>query len=92
MMILPYAGEKGFTLIKSLKSNFQRAFPINIQARIVCTATKLSCQLKNIKDLTPFEEQHDTVYQSFCSDENCNENYMDESARRLDERVEDHNG
>ena len=40
----------------------------------------------------PFEEQHDIVYHSFCSAENCNENYIGESARRLDERMKDHNG
>ena len=45
MMILPYAGEKGCTLIKSLKKNLQRALPINIQAHIVDTGTKLSSQL-----------------------------------------------
>ena len=39
-----------------------------------------------MKDPTPFEEQHDVVCHSFCSAENCNENYIGESARRLDER------
>ena len=39
-----------------------------------------------------FEEQHDIVYHSFCSAENCNENYIGESARRLDKRIKDHNG
>ena len=56
MMILPYAGEKGCTLIKSLKKNLQRALQINIQTRIVYTGTKLSSQLKKIKNPTPFEE------------------------------------
>ena len=74
MMILPYAGEKGCTLIKSLEKNFQRAVPVNIQTRIVYTGTKLSSRLKNMKDSTPFEEQHDIVYHSFCSAENCNKN------------------
>ena len=92
MMILPYAGEKGCTLIKSLKKNLQRVLPVNIQTRIVYTGTKLSSQLRNIKDPTPFEERHDTACQSFCSAENCNENYIGESARRLDERMKDHNG
>ena len=32
------------------------------------------------------------VYHSFRSAENCNENYIGESARRLDERIKDHNG
>ena len=92
MTILPYLGEKGCTLIKSLKKNLQRALPANIQTRIVYTGTKLSSQLRNIKDPTPFEEQHNIVYHSFCSAENCNENYIGEITRRLDERVKDHNG
>ena len=92
MMILPYAGEKRCTLIKSLKKNLERVLPVNIQARIVYTGTKLSSHLRNIKDPTPFEEQHDIVYHSFCSAENCNENYIGESARRLDKRIKDHNG
>ena len=45
-----------------------------------------------MKDPTPFEEQHDIVYHSSCSAENCNENYVGESARRLDQRVKGHNG
>ena len=80
MMILPYAGEKGCTLIKSLKKNLQRAVPINIQTRIVYTRTKFSSQVINMKDATPFEEQHDIVYHSFCSAENCNRIYIGESA------------
>ena len=55
-MIQPYAGKKGCTLIKSLKKNLQRALQINIQRRIVYTGTKLSPQLKNIKDPTQFKE------------------------------------
>ena len=46
MMIVPYPGEKGCTLFKSLKKNWQRALPTNIQTRIVYTGTKLSSQIK----------------------------------------------
>ena len=92
MMILPYAGEKGCTLIKPLKKNLQSVLPVNIQTRTVYTETKLSSQLRNIKNPTLFEEQHDIVYHSFYSAENCNENYSSESARRFDERMKDHNG
>ena len=91
MMILPYADEKGCTLIKSLKKNLQRVLSVNIQTRIVYTGTKLSSHLRNIKGQAPFEEQHDIVHPSFCSAENCNENYIGENARRLDERMKDHN-
>ena len=58
--------------------NLKRALPTNIQTRIVYTGTKLSSQLKNIEDSTPFEEQHGAVYHSFCSAEKCNENYIGE--------------
>ena len=52
MVILPYAGEKGCTLIKSLKKNLQRAFQVDIQTRIVYTGIKLSSQFRNVKDAT----------------------------------------
>ena len=64
----------------------------NIQTHIAYTGTKLSSQPRNIKNSTTFIVQHDIVYHSFCSDENCNENYIGESARRLDQRMKDHNG
>ena len=80
-MSLPYVGEKGCTLIKSLKNNLQKALRVNIQTRIVDTGTKLSSQLRNIKEPTPFEEHNDIVYHSFCSAENCNENDIGESAQ-----------
>ena len=56
MMILPYAGEKGCTLIKPLKKNLQSVLPVNIQTCTVYTETKLSSQLRNIKNPTLFEE------------------------------------
>ena len=87
MMIPPCAGEKGCILIKSLKKNLQRVLPVYIQTHLVYTGIKLLSQLRNIKDPTTFEEQHDIVYHSFCSAENCNENYIGESARRLDEKI-----
>ena len=49
--------------------------------RIVYTETKLLSQPSNIKDPTPFEEQHNIVYHSFCNAEICNENYIGKSAR-----------
>ena len=58
--------------------NLKRALPTNIQTRIVYTGTKLSSQLKIIKDSTPFEEPHDITYHSFCSVGNSNENYIGE--------------
>ena len=91
-MKLPYAGEKGCSIIKSLKKHLKKTLPANIEADIIYTGTKLSSQLNNIKDPTPFEEQHDLIYHSVCNNENCNDNYIGEIAQPLKERVKDHNG
>lgn len=34
---------------------------------------------------------HDLIYHTVCPDENCNADYVGESARRLEERLKDHN-
>ena len=91
-MKLPYADEKGCSIIKSFKKHLKKTLPANIEADIIYTGTKLSSQLNNTKDPTPFEEQHDLIYHSVCNNDNCNDDYIGEIARRLKERVKDHNG
>ena len=92
IMKLPYAGEKDCSIIKSLKKHLKKTLPANLKADIIYTGTKLSSQLNNIKDPTLFEEQHDLIYHSVCNNDNCNDNYIGEIARRLKQRVKDHNG
>ena len=91
-MKLPYAGEKGCSIIKSLKKHLKKTLPANIEADIIYTGTKLSSQLNNIKDPTLFEEQHDLIYHSVCNNDNCNDCYIGGIARRFIERAKDHNG
>ena len=91
-MKLPHAGEKGCSIIKSLKKHLKKTLPANLEADIIYTGTKLSSQLNNIKDPTPFEEQHDLIYHSVCNNDNCNDDYIGEIARRLKEKGKDHNG
>ena len=67
------------------------SFPRDVKLNIVYTGTRLSTKF-NLKDEIPFEEKHDVVYKSICPDENCDGTYVVESARRLKERIKDHNG
>ena len=53
--------------------------------------SKLSYKF-NLKDKTPFEEQHDPLYRAVCATDSCTENYVGETARRIVERAKDHNG
>ena len=41
----------------------------------------------NIKDFTKLEHQHDLTYFTQCAHVNCDETYLGETARRLQERV-----
>ena len=60
-MVPPYAGEKGCTLVKSLKKDLRMTLPSNIQTEAVYNSAKLSSPLNHSKDVTVFEEKHDVV-------------------------------
>ena len=62
-----------------------------MKPNIVFTGTKLSSNF-NVKDPVPFTEKYDVLYRPVCATERCNENYVSECARRLYQRVKDHNG
>ena len=49
MLKVPYAGEKGESLVKGLTNCLQRNLPDNIKCRVVQTGTKIS-QSFNVKD------------------------------------------
>ena len=78
IMKLPYACEKGCSIIKSLKKHLKKTLLANIEADIIYTGTELSSQLNNIKDPTPLEEQHDLIYHSVCNNDNCDGDYIGE--------------
>ena len=81
-LILPYAGKKVFSIVRSLEKQLKRSLPNNVTLNIVFTGTKLSSNF-NVKDPVPFTEKHAVIYRSVCATESCNEDY---------ERVKDHNG
>ena len=84
LLILPYKGEKGAYIINSMKRTISKILPENIKIRLsTCFKTK---------DKTKFEHQHDIIYHVRCSAENCPDDYIEEAARRVVERVKDHGG
>ena len=90
-LILPYAGEKGCSIVRYLEKQCKRSLPNNVKPNIVFTGTKLSSNF-NVKDPVPFTKKHDVICRSVCATERCNEDYVGECTRRLYERVKDHNG
>ena len=65
MLILPYQGDKGIVLGKSLKRNLNKHLPNNFKAQVTFTDRKLSSQF-NVKDTTKFEHKHDIIYFDKC--------------------------
>ena len=64
----------------------------NVITRVTYSGTRLSSKFTKIKDKTVKENQHDIVYYVKYPESKCSEDYTGETARRLSERVLDHNG
>ena len=65
--------------------------PENVATKVRYLGTRLSTKLTKIKDKTVKEHQHDIVYNVKRLESQCSEDYTGETARRLSERVLDHN-
>ena len=91
LLVLPYQGEKGINILYSLKRYVNKILPENVKVQTAFIGKRLSSCFKR-KDRTKFEHQHNIIYQLKRSAENCLDDYIGESARRIIERVKDHGG
>ena len=91
LLLLPYRGRKDNYVIKSLKKQISKLLPENVKAQVTYTGTKLGTCF-NLKDQTKFEHKNDIIYHGKCPAEECPDNYIGETKRRMSERISDHNG
>ena len=91
ILVLTYTQEKGIHIVNSMKRYVNKILPKNIKVQTAFTGKRLSSCFKT-KDRTKFEHQHDIIYQVKCSVENCSNEYIGQSARRIIERIKDHGG
>ena len=91
LVVLPYAGNKGENILKSMTKLSTRVLPCNAKTCAAYSGTKLSSK-SQLKDQTKKDHQHDLVYYERCPEEQCTEDYTGETGRRLIERVKDHSG
>ena len=91
ILVLPYQGQKGVCIVNSMKRYVNKILLKNLKVEKSFTGQRLSSCFKT-KDRTKFEHQHDIIYQVKCSAENCSDDYIRESARRIIERIKDHGG
>ena len=63
-----------------------KMLPNNVKPRIAFTGRKVGTSFQ-IKDNTEMKHNHDIVYYNKCPEEQCNENYIGETGRRISERI-----
>jgi len=90
-LCLPYKGQEGDKLLKSVNKTINETLPDNKKSRLIFTSTKLSSKF-NIKDKTDVKHQHGVIYEVSCPDVECNSKYIGETGRRFYERICDHVG
>ena len=91
MLLLLYHGQKGDFIIKSMKNIFRNLLPQCIIPKEVFTGSKSSSKYQ-VKDRTIFSHNHDVIYHRNCQENGCPDNYVEETAKRISERVLDHTG
>ena len=85
---LPYAGKQGEVILKEINKHMKKVKP-KVKARVSYTAKRLG-SVFGIKDKTQKCHEHNIVYSVKCPD--CDDTYIGESGRRLDERITEHSG
>ena len=91
LLVLPYAGNKGEKILKSMNKFSTRVLPCNVKTCTVYSGTKLSSKFQ-LKYQTKKDHKHDVVYYLKRPEEQCTEDYTGGTGRRLIERVKDHSG
>ena len=86
---LPYKGEKGKKLMKSLNNTLINVLLDGHTTKIVYSGKKLGSYF-NVKDQTNMQHQNDLIYYTEYSENDSMENYVGETERRLHERVDEH--
>ena len=74
-----------------MKRNLKKILLNNVKPQITYAGRKLGSSFQ-IKDQTIFEHKHVVTYHGNCPAENCVDDYIGETARRINERIVDRAG
>ena len=94
-IFLPYNGKQDESTIRSFKNTIKKVFSENVKPKYVYAVTKLPSKFQ-IKYRTKERHMHDLVTHAKCPDyvkwPECNEGFISETGRRLQDRVDEHAG
>ena len=89
--MLPFAGAKGNTVLKSMNRCMKCIVPNGVNTRITYTGDKLNAKFQ-IRDKTAEIYKHDLFHYVKCPDQSCNQDYLGKTGRRIIERTANHSG
>ena len=90
-LVLPFAGAKGNTMLKSMNRRIKRIVPNDVNTWITYTGHKLNTRFQ-IKDKTTQIHKHHLVYYVKCQNQSCNHDNLGETGHRTIDRRADHSG
>ena len=73
-----------------MEKQLKKSILSDMKTYITYECTKLSAQFP-VKNRTKFKHRHNIVYFSRCPNVTCNETYVGETDRSINERLIDHN-
>ena len=89
-IMLPYNGKQGNKLLSKMKKHLNKSLPTEVKTTVTYQSKKLGTKFQ-LKDKTKFHRQSNLVCYSKCLDKTCNEDYVGETDRRIEQRIIDHN-
>ena len=89
-LVLPYKVDGRNHVLRSMEKYVTKLPLKKSTLQITYTGKKLSSQF-SIKDKTNFKYQYDLIYHVNRPLRTCEDNYIGETARRIQERIKDHN-
>ena len=89
-LFLPFSGKQGIQLLSKMKKQLKKRITSNAKTCITYEATQLSTQFP-VEDKTKFEHRYNVVYFSHSPNATGNERYVEETDRRIKERIMDPN-
>ena len=89
--VIPYQGKKGNHILKLLKKGMKKMLLNNVKPLIAFVGRKVGTSFQ-IKDKTEMKHNRGTAYYNECPEEQCNENLIGKTGRRISERIIDHAG
>ena len=91
MLVLACQSKKEDFVIKSMSKRFKNLLPQCTVPKVAFSGCKLISKFQ-LKDRATFSHHDDTIYHLNSPENDCPDNYVGETVRRIPEKVLDHTG